>query len=72
MNPAPDAELASVGENNHNWIVNSMTEFILKKLSKKSETPEYSWLGMIKPTALKKTATKATATKATSKKATAK
>lgn len=23
MNPAPDAELASVGEANHNWIVNA-------------------------------------------------
>ncbi|MBO0236975.1 hypothetical protein, partial [Vibrio parahaemolyticus] len=26
MNPAPDAELASVGEKNHKWIVNAMTE----------------------------------------------
>jgi hypothetical protein len=68
MNPAPDAELASVGEYNHNWIVNSMTEFILKKLSKKAETPEYSWLGMIKPSAVKKTATKATTTKKASAK----
>ncbi len=32
MNPAPDAELASVGEANHKWIVDAMTEFIFKKL----------------------------------------
>jgi hypothetical protein len=25
MNPAPDAELASVGEYNHNWIINAMS-----------------------------------------------
>jgi hypothetical protein len=62
MNPAPDAELASVGEYNHNWIVKSMTEFILKKLSKKAETPEYSWLGMIKPSAVRKTRTTKKAT----------
>ncbi|HXF43043.1 MAG TPA: hypothetical protein VNK26_04820, partial [Pyrinomonadaceae bacterium] len=32
MNPAPDAELASVGEYNHRWIVNAMTDFVFKKL----------------------------------------
>ncbi|MDQ3751181.1 MAG: hypothetical protein M3367_19515, partial [Acidobacteriota bacterium] len=49
MNPAPDAELASVGEFNHNWIVNAMTEFILKKLETGFETPEYRWTAMLNP-----------------------
>ncbi len=51
MNPAPDAELASVGEFNHNWIVDNMTEFILTKLETGWETPEYSWSAMLNPPA---------------------
>lgn len=49
MNPAPDAELASVGEKNHRWIVDSMTEFIFEKLEKGWETPEYRWSAMLNP-----------------------
>lgn len=47
MNPAPDAELASVGEKNHRWIVENMTEFILRKLEEGWETPEYTWSSML-------------------------
>jgi len=49
MNPAPDAELASVGEKNHRWIVDNMTDFILKKLWTGWETPEYRWSAMLNP-----------------------
>lgn len=49
MNPAPDAELASVGEYNHNWIVKEMTDFIFKKLDEGFETPEYRWSAMLNP-----------------------
>ena len=49
MNPAPDAEIASVGEYNHDWIVNAMTEFIFKKLEEGLETPEYVWSAMLNP-----------------------
>jgi hypothetical protein len=49
MNPAPDAELASVGEYHHRWIVDNMTEFILKKLEEGWETPEYRWSAMLNP-----------------------
>ncbi|HTK37478.1 MAG TPA: hypothetical protein VL325_03205, partial [Pyrinomonadaceae bacterium] len=59
MNPAPDAELASVGEYNHNWIVDSMTDFILRKLEVGLETPEYGWSAMLNPPAVKKAPTKA-------------
>ena len=51
MNPAPDAELASVGEYNHNWIVGEMTDFILRKLKEGFETPEYRWTSMLNPAA---------------------
>ncbi len=51
MNPAPDAELASVGEANHRWIVDNMTDFILKKLDEGWETPEYRWTAMLNPQA---------------------
>ena len=69
MNPAPDAELASVGEYNHNWIVNAMTEFIFKKLETGFETPEYRWTSMLNPGVktekpAKKTAAKPKATAA--------
>jgi len=47
MNPAPDAELASVGARNHNWIVESMTELVFKRLAGGERTPEYSWSGMM-------------------------
>jgi hypothetical protein len=49
MNPAPDAELASVGEFNHNWIVNAMTEFVIEKLSGEIALPEYRWSAMLNP-----------------------
>ena len=58
MNPAPDAELASVGEYNHNWIVDSMTDFILKKLEVGLETPEYRWSSMLNPPAPGRSAAK--------------
>ncbi|MBP6003033.1 MAG: hypothetical protein KA746_06325 [Pyrinomonadaceae bacterium] len=47
MNPAPDAELASVGQKNHRWIVDNMTEFILRKLKEGWDMPEYRWTAML-------------------------
>ncbi len=47
MNPAPDAELASVGEYNHRWIVDNMTDFILKKLDEGFDMPEYRWTSLL-------------------------
>ena len=32
MNPAPDAELASVGEFYHNWITNAVIDLVFKRL----------------------------------------
>jgi hypothetical protein len=51
MNPAPDAELASVGEYNHRWIVDSMTDLILNKLQAEITQPEYTWTAMLNASA---------------------
>lgn len=51
MNPAPDAELASVGEYNHNWIVENMAQLVIKRLEEGWETPDYSWSAMLNPAA---------------------
>ncbi|MEP7213691.1 MAG: hypothetical protein ABI791_11465 [Acidobacteriota bacterium] len=60
MNPAPDAELASVGEYNHRWIVDSLTDFIIRKVETVSEVMPYQWAKQLnaaaspaKPTAAK-------------------
>lgn len=72
MNPAPDAELASVGEYNHRWIVDSMTDFILEKLETGFDKPEYRWDAMLNPMpvqkTVKKTTTKAKTIKSAAKK----
>lgn len=49
MNPAPDAELASVGEFYHNWIVSAMTDFIFKKLAEPLTQSRYRWDGLLNP-----------------------
>lgn len=55
MNPAPDAEIASVGEYNHNWVVNELSDFLIKKLSQPADTtPHYRWDGMLNPPAAEK------------------
>lgn len=48
MNPAPDAELASVGEYNHRWIVDSVTDFIIAKLESGFDKPNYRWDEMLR------------------------
>src|SRR5687768_11548466 len=49
MNPAPDAELASVGEFYHNWIVSAMTDFIFKRLAEPRQRPRYRWDALLNP-----------------------
>ncbi len=66
MNPAPDAELASVGEYNHNWVVNSVADFIFDRLEKGFEKPSYRWNAFLNPGAGETTVNAiATAPKAT-------
>jgi hypothetical protein len=49
MNPAPDAELASVGEFYHNWITNAVTELVFKRLSERREQRRYRWDALLNP-----------------------
>ena len=46
MNPAPDAELASVGEFYHNWITDAVTNLVFKRLGESTRKTALS-LGCI-------------------------
>jgi hypothetical protein len=49
MNPAPDAELASVGEFYHSWITNAVAELVFRRLSERRERPRYRWDALLSP-----------------------
>src|SRR4029078_3539645 len=49
MNPAPDAELASVGEFYHNWITQAVTNLVFKRLAEPRETNHYRWDALLNP-----------------------
>ncbi len=49
MNPAPDAELASVGEFYHNWITRAVTDLVFGRLAEPRERPRYRWDAMLSP-----------------------
>jgi glutathione synthase/RimK-type ligase-like ATP-grasp enzyme len=49
MNPAPDAELASVGEFYHNWIVNAVINLVFKRLGEGRERSRYRWDALLNP-----------------------
>lgn len=70
MNPAPDAELASVGEFNHKWIVEKMTDFVLDKLETGFDKPEYRWDALLNPKPARKKTTRSRTTKPTKAKST--
>jgi hypothetical protein len=53
MNPAPDAELASVGEFYHTWIVNAVVQLVFKRLSEGRERPRYRWDALLSPEPVK-------------------
>src|SRR6266446_1028903 len=49
MNPAPDAELASVGEFYHNWVTEAVTNLVFKRLSEPAQAPKYRWDALLNP-----------------------
>ncbi|MDQ3805491.1 MAG: hypothetical protein M3416_16890, partial [Acidobacteriota bacterium] len=51
MNPAPDAELASVGEFYHRWLVNSVTDLVFRRLGEARPAPQYRWDALLNPPA---------------------
>jgi hypothetical protein len=49
MNPAPDAELASVGEFYHNWVTDSVVDLVFKRLAEPQADVRYRWDAMLNP-----------------------
>lgn len=49
MNPAPDAELASVGEFYHNWVVNAVADLVFKRLAEPRQQARYRWDALLSP-----------------------
>ena len=49
MNPAPDAELISVGEFYHNWVTNAVTELVFKRLAETRPHSQYRWDAFLNP-----------------------
>src|SRR5882762_9756714 len=49
MNPAPDAELISVGEFYHNWVTNAVTDLVFKRLAEERPRSQYRWDGFLNP-----------------------
>ncbi len=49
MNPAPDAELASVGEFYHRWVTEAVTDLVFKRLAEPETAPRYRWDAMLNP-----------------------
>src|SRR5947209_1271741 len=49
MNPAPDAELESVGEFYHKWVTEAVTNLVFKRLTEERERPRYRWDALLNP-----------------------
>ena len=54
LNPAPDADLHSVGEENFKWFVNAMADFAIEKAKEKPKaakdlSKEYTWARFLSP-----------------------
>jgi len=49
MNPAPDAEKSSVGEQNFDWIVNAVAELAVKKALEPPPPVTYRWDRLLNP-----------------------
>jgi len=48
LNPAPDAEITSVGQDNFEWIVNAVSEMAVKMaLGGESGVKEMRWAGFL-------------------------
>ena len=65
MNPAPDAELASVGKYNHEWLVEKVANLVFKRLETGVVETNYIWSQMINAEAMKPSVKTAKAAKAT-------
>ena len=65
LNPAPDAEITSVGQENFDWIVNAVAEMAVKKaLSGESPAGDLRWVEYLAGSDAKSTAASSGRTKA--------
>jgi hypothetical protein len=51
MNPAPDADLHSVGQFYHEWITSAITDLVFKRLGEPRSKPRYRWDAFLNPEA---------------------
>jgi hypothetical protein len=60
MNPAPDAEITSVGQTNFDWVVDAVAEMAVNKaLSGENPAEELRWAAFLRgPVEVPKPATK--------------
>ncbi len=56
MNPAPDADVNSVGEFYHNWVAGAVTDLIFRKLEEPQAAPRYRWDALLNPAPAQETA----------------
>ncbi len=49
MNPAPDAELQSVGAFYHGWVTEAVTNLVFKRLSEGARPAQYRWDALLNP-----------------------
>ena len=49
MNPAPDADLHSVGEFYHHWVVEAVTDLVFRRLGEPQATAVYRWDALLNP-----------------------
>ncbi len=49
MNPAPDADVHSVGEFYHAWVTNAVTDLVFKRLAAPRPQPRYRWDALLNP-----------------------
>lgn len=49
MNPAPDADLHSVGEFYHRWVTDAVTDLVFRRLDEGRQQPRYRWDSFLNP-----------------------
>jgi hypothetical protein len=49
MNPAPDAEIASVGQFYHDWVTDAVTDLVFRRLAEPQGAPVYRWDALLNP-----------------------
>lgn len=49
MNPAPDADLHSVGEFYHRWVTDAVAKLVIRRLEEEKPAPRYRWDDLLNP-----------------------